>query len=40
MTKDLFIQHRRSLLELMDTAGAAVLFSGEAPKKTADEKPL
>ncbi len=38
MTKDLFIQHRRSLLELMDTAGAAVLFSGEAPKKTADEK--
>lgn len=36
--KTLYTENRRKLAQLMEPGTAAVLFSGKAPKKTADEK--
>lgn len=38
MNQSLYINNRSRLLALMEADSAAVLFSGQAPKKTADEK--
>lgn len=38
MTKDLYVENRRKLAERIETGSAVALFSGQALKKTADEK--
>lgn len=38
MTNNLYINNRKNLMDQMETGTAVVLFSGRAPKKTADEK--